>query len=495
MVFAIGNTILSLVLNFVCRTVFIQVLGVSLLGINGLFANILQLLSLADLGFGTAMAYSYYKPISQNDYGKIASLNKFYRKIYNTIAAGVAAIGLALLPFLKYLINLDTEIPYLHIYYLLALANSVVSYLFVYKSAVITAYQKNYIVTKYTAILSIVSAVLRIALLVLTHNYFIYLIIGSLSVVASNFIISRAADKLFPFLKQGGSLDKETKSDIIKNMKSVFIYKISGVLINSTDNILISVIVGTIVVGYYSNYNLIITSITTFVTLIFTSLTASLGNLVISETAEKKYSVFKTVQLVSFWFTIVIIPSVYVVINDFIIVWLGEAFLMDHFTLFAIMLNFYLQCVLQPIWIYREATGMYRKTKYIMLITAIVNVGLSILFGIWWGLAGILLASAVAKLCTYIWYEPILLFKNYFNESPKTFFISVIMNLVGAAVLAGLLFLLSSLVTVSSILGFFIKGVIAFVICNLVYVLFFHKKEEFATILNIIKKVIPKKKR
>ncbi|MCD7872607.1 MAG: hypothetical protein LUG21_04790, partial [Clostridiales bacterium] len=170
----------TLILTFASKTVFIYVFGVEMLGINGLFANVISLLSLADLGFSTAMTYSYYKPAAENDYNKISALNRFYKKVYLCIAGCITVIGLALIPFLKYIINLQQEVEHLYLYYLLTLAATVVSYLFVYKTTVLYAYQQNYIVAKYNMIINLIQLLVQIAFMLALKNYIVYLIISIL---------------------------------------------------------------------------------------------------------------------------------------------------------------------------------------------------------------------------------------------------------------------------------------------------------------------------
>ena len=267
------NQILSLVLSFVSRTVFINFLGVEYLGINGLFSDVLNLLSLADLGFNTAMIFSFYKPIAEKDYKKMAGLTTFYRKVYSIIATLVGTVGILLIPFLKYIVNVETAIPNLEIYYLLSLAGVVVSYICVYKTSIITADQNGYIVTRITMLTSTFKTIVQIISLVLWKNYIIYLIIGVIVNLVNNIIASIVAEKNYPFIKEKYQLSKEEQKSILNNMGSVFIYKASSVMLNATDNILISVIVGTAMVGYYSNYLMLETKITMFYSLIFTSMT------------------------------------------------------------------------------------------------------------------------------------------------------------------------------------------------------------------------------
>lgn len=485
----ISNTV-SAVLSFVLKTVFIKVFGVDMLGINGLFANILAILSLADLGFNTAMAYSYYKPIAEQDHAKIAALNQFYKKVYSVIALVVALVGVALIPFLKYIINLDREIEHLYLYYILTLANTVVSYLFVYKSTVINANQQGYVVTNYNMLMNLLSSVVQIAVIVVTKNYIAYLCVIILFTIINNLYISHVADRLYPYIKEKHPLPKGEQKNIFKNLNSVFLYKLSSVMLNSTDNIIISRMIGTVSVGYYSNYLTVINLINAYVNIAFSSLTASIGNLMVKDTPEKQYRIFKNVQIISAWFSMVIAACVYTLINDFIVIWLGESFLLDDLTVAAIGLNFFLGCILYPIWIFREAAGIYRKTKYIMVICAVLNIALSVLMAHYIGLAGVLFASALSKLLTYIWYEPIVLFRDYFKKSAFKFFLPALGITGLTAAMCFLLRLLCSQISISGVAGFIVKGVVCFVLANLLYLLLFFKNKYLRDVLKHAKQVL-----
>lgn len=473
----------NMLLTFVSRTIFIKVFGVEILGINGLFSNVLAFLCLADLGFSTAMTYSYYKPIADNDTDKIAALNHFYKKVYICIAIGITVIGLALIPFLKHIINLEQEVDYLYLYYLLTLANTVVSYLFVYKTTVLYAHQEGYVVTKYNMIMSTVSVIVQIILMLIFKNYILYLSVSVVFTLINNFYVSHVADKRYPFINKNVKLNKEEKKGIFGNMGSIFLYKVSSVLMNSTDNIIISKIIGTVTVGYYANYLTIINMISSYITILFTSMTASIGNLMVKESSEKQFRIFKDIQVISAWCCIAICPCVYALINDFIIVWIGDKFLIDDLTVIAIIINFFLVCILNPIWIFREAAGIYRKTKYIMVICAVINIVLSVIMGKMIGLSGVIFASAISKLLTYIWYEPIILFRDYFKKSPLNFFASSLGITAVTAAMCALLFYIKSFITLDGIIGFIVKGIVCFVLSNVVFIIIFCKNKYFQDVV------------
>lgn len=428
--FSFGYQVLVLILGFINRTIFINILGVNYLGISGLFSDILSMLSLADLGFGVALTYSMYKPLAENDYRRLAGLTNLYKKVYRIIALAVSVIGVALVPFLKYLVHLSRPIPNLQLYYILFLANTVASYLVVYKTSILTADQKDYMLSKYRSIFSFFQTVFMTLFLWLTHNYTVYLCVQVFFTYAVNFYCSYVAEKEYPFIKEKVELPFSEVKEIFRNLYSVFLYKISGVLLNATDNTLISVLVNTSMVGYYSNYSMIITNVTNLINTLFYSLTASLGNLVVKEKAERRYQVFQMIQSVSVILSTICICGFTFLIQDFIRLWLGNKFVLDYPILIAIIINFYLSIILLPIWVYREATGLYQQTKYIMVITALINLILSIWWGRIFGVAGILFASAVARLSTYVWYEPILLFKEYFGISSWIYFRGIIKSIV-----------------------------------------------------------------
>lgn len=432
------SQVASIVLKFVSRTIFIYILGVEYLGINGLFSEVLQMLSLADLGFGTAMVFSMYKPLAENDEKRLTQLVALYKRIYTIIAIVITVIGVALVPFLKYLVNLDQNIPHLKTYYLLYLANTVSSYLVVYKTCILNADQKNYLVSKYNTIFNFISLIITSAVLLLTHNFMVYLITQVIVTYANNFYVSHVAERLYPYINNKvEKLPKEEGKKIFENVKSVFIYKVANTLVGSTDNTLISVLVGTITVGFYSNYSMVINNIVLFINIVFSSVTASIGNMVVEANKKKNYEVYCMMQQVSFLLSTVAITCTYLIINDLIYVWLGKQFILKPLVIVAITLNMYFSVVLMPIWSYREATGMYMQTKYVMVATAIVNLVVSIILGKILGLAGILFATSIARISTYFWYEPKLLFKQFFEKDVWNYYKGIFKNIIVTLVVVG----------------------------------------------------------
>lgn len=494
-VMGLANNFVVLLLSFISRKLFIRYLGVELLGINGLFVNILSILSLADLGFGTAMSFSFYKPLSERDEEKLAALITYYKTVYNIIAAGVASLGILLLPFLKYLVNVEQDIPFLWLYYLIFLTNTVISYLFVYKSSILNAAQKNHLVSTWSIIVNIAKIVMQVIVLILFKNYFVYLFITILSSLGNNLVVSIVAEREFPAIKRKETLGQGDKKEILSSLKAVFLYKISGTLLNSIDSILISVLISTAMVGYYTNYQTIVLNLTQIITIVFTSVTASIGNVIITESQETRHRVFKTMQMISFFLSSLIAICVYCCSEEFIVLWLGQEYVLGKWVVLAITFNLFFSTSMQPLWSFREATGLYKKTKYVMLVAAGLNLIFSVVLGYYLGLAGIILATVMAKASTYFWYEPHILFKEYFGKSEKGYYLEYGFNLMLLTVgIVASIYLTRLLPHAETFVLWVCKALLCCLVACLLYVIAYGRTEQFRYVVGKAQDIFKRKK-
>lgn len=490
------NQFVTLILSFISRTVFLQVLSVEYLGIGGLFGNIFTMLNMAELGIGTAMTYSMYKPLAEKDYRRLAGLVNFYRRVYRVLASIVAGGGILLIPFLKYLINTEQEIPHLVLYYVLMLANTVASYLIVYKTCILTADQKGYIIQRNSVTLGIIRTICMIIFLYVTHNYAVYLGVQVFFTYLTNFVNSYTAEKYYPFIKEKIVLAKDETVDIFQNIGGAFFYKISNVLVYATDNTLISVLVNTATVGYYDNYGMIITRLNNLINTFFYASAASIGNLIATEKEEKRYQVFQVMESFCAIISCVCVTCMFFLSNDFIQVWLGADYVLDRLSVAAMVANFYLSIIILPIWVFREGTGLYRETKYVMLLTGIVNILVSIILGLKIGLAGILFATSIAKLSTYFWYEPKILFRKYFGQSCLIYFRDILRGVGITLVAFAATYFLTRSIRVPNYAMFFVKAIAVGCISLVVAIIFYHKTEGYAMLKNramgLLKKIVGK---
>lgn len=485
--------VISMILQLVSRTIFINTLGIEYLGINSMFYNILMLLSLADLGFGSAIVYSMYKPLAENDTDTIVALMTYYKHIYRKLAILVACIGIGMLPFLPYVVNLNSEIPHLEIYYLLYVANIVISYLMAYKYTIITADQKGYLISGYSLIASILQTIVQIVILVIFKNYMLYLFVFVVRTFLVNWFQSNKAKKVYPYINGTKELNSATKKSIFENVKSMFLYKLGGLLLNNTDNFIISMMVGTVYVGFYSNYLTIITAIYKFTDIIFDSITFSVGNLNASEDGEWKFEIFKILNFVIFWITTFCSVSFLVLFNDFITLWIGKEYLFGMPTVIIIVVNFFMPGSLTTASIYRDTTGMFKETRFVLIIAAVINLVLSVILGRNYGLFGILLATAIARMLTNMWYEPYILYKAYFKKSPKLYFKRQAFYWVIAVGCCFSTYLLSRMISTISVFHFIMKMVLCMIVPNVIIIVLFFKTKEYEYIYHqIIKKILDK---
>lgn len=486
--------IVTLLLAFVTRTIFVRLLGAEYTGVNGLYNNILTVLSLAELGVGNVLVYSLYRPLKEHDIAKISSLTHYFKKIYNIIAVSIAGIGVAFIPFLSYIVKSTLPHDELVLYYVLYLANSVVSYFVVYKTTLIQADQKIYIQNLVCTIALVAQYIFQIVYLLVCKNFIGYLVIQVACTLLQNIVLNHIANRMYPFLKEKtdsySSIDtKKMKDDI----KAMFLYKISAVVINNTDNILISVMFGTIYVGYYSNYYSLITYVTTFVNLLVTGTTASIGNLNAEKNPAKSYTLFRNLIYMFNIVTAFCVAAFAAIVQQFIPIWLGSEYLMRWDTVFAILFSFYVSTVVNPVWMYRETMGMFKQIKYVMVVTALLNIVLSIIFGNWFGVAGIIGATGLSRLLTIVWYEPRILYRTKFGKNVSSYFgMQAKYLLINALSIAFSLFICLQLP--EAFIWIPVKAVICGAVVLGVHYIFMHKSSEFNWIKEKVLSVLKRKR-
>lgn len=459
-----------ILLSFIGRKIFLNYLSIEYLGINGLYSNILTILSLPELGVDSAVVYFLYKPVAENNQSAIRAYVKYFEKIYFLLAGSIFLLGLCLLPFLQYIIKSDLPLRDLNIYYVLFLLNTCMSYLAAHKVALLSAYQEQRVQKMAMLSSNIVLQLLYIAVLIIWHNYYLYVITTILGTLTNNLILNILCNKYHPLIKLNEDCRIE-KKPILKKIQSTFIYKIGVVLINSTDNVLISVLVSTSAVGLYSNYYTVISGISAFIAIINTSLISSVGNLGAKNESEKQYDYFNL--MIDFYHYVAAVGAIgfYMLLNNFITIWLGNEYLFDRSIVFAIAFSFYITTAVNPVWMYREANGLFEKVKYLMIITAVLNIIFSIILGKVWGVFGILLATSISRIVTTIWYEPKVLFDSVFEKKVAPYWKKQIKNVLASVIS---FFAVSVIIANMSdtILFFCVKGIIVVTVTSIVFIIF-----------------------
>lgn len=489
---SIVTQVLTVVLNFAVKTVFIKMLSDEYLGVNGLFTNIITMLSLADLGIGIAIPYSLYKPLANKDEHKINVLMNFYKKVYTIIGIAVLLIGLSLTPFLGLIIkDIPKNVPHLSLIYILFVIHSASSYFFVYKKFLIDSDQKGYITSRIIFTFSTLLSIIQIILLVTTKNYILFLLSSIILVIIQNIYISSKANKLYPFIKNktDEKLEKEDMEGIKKNVSSLFIYKVGTVIMNGTDNIIISKFIGLIIVGFYSNYVLIINSITTVLNQIFNAITSSIGNLVVTTNKKRSKEVYDNLNFANFWLYALFGVCIIVLINPFINIWIGKKYVMGFSIVFLLVLNFYVLGMQSVTNSFRNAYGLFWIAKYRPIIMVIINIVISVVLVQFIGIEGVLIGTLISRLVTTAWLDPYIVHKYGFEISPKSYYIDYLKYLVIFIAISIILNYFVSMVAINNIFILILIAILVVISVNVILVLLFFKTSEFNYFYDKIKKI------
>lgn len=489
---SIVTQVLTVVLNFAVKTVFIKMLNDEYLGVNGLFTNIITMLSLADLGIGIAIPYSLYKPLAKKDEHKINVLMNFYKKVYTIIGIAVLLIGLSLTPFLGLIIkDIPKNVPHLSLIYILFVIHSASSYFFVYKKFLIDSDQKGYITSRIIFTFSTLLSIIQIILLVTTKNYILFLLSSIILVIIQNIYISSKANKLYPFIKNktDEKLEKEDMEGIKKNVSSLFIYKVGTVIMNGTDNIIISKFIGLIIVGFYSNYVLIINSITTVLNQIFNAITSSIGNLVVTTNKKRSKEVYDNLNFANFWLYALFGVCIIVLINPFINIWIGKKYVMGFSIVFLLVLNFYVLGMQSVTNSFRNAYGLFWIAKYRPIIMVIINIVISVVLVQFIGIEGVLIGTLISRLLTTAWLDPYIVHKYGFEISPKSYYVDYLKYLVIFIAISIILNYFVSMIAINNIFILILIAILVVISVNVILVLLFFKTSEFNYFYDKIKKI------
>lgn len=491
-------------MSFVARTVLIMTLGDLYAGIAGNFTNILMVFSLADLGVGTAIIYALYKPIAIGDKERIQALMKLYAKAYIIIGVVIIALGGALTPFIHLLMKSDEAIPNLRLTFLLFVANTASSYFFSYKGTLITANQKNYVVTNVVYLTSIINYIVQVViLLAFRHSsspstvYLVTLAIQVFTNILQNLITRHLANKMYPFIKgrNNAVLPKEEKKAIFKNVLSMVNYRVGQVVLNGTDSIVISSMIGVIETGIYSNYNLLLTTVKNLLQQVFHAITASVGNLNALESEEKKYDTFRMIHFGNFWMFGWASVCFWCMLNPFVNVWIGESRVLDKFIVLFLVLNFYLLGMRNTLITFRDTMGIFRQGRFIPLAGAVINIIISIILAPRLGVLGVFLGTTISIMLTMFWLEPIVLFKHGFKRSVLPYFLRYMVYLIVTAATAfGVGLLNDAIFGGVSGWGFIIlRFLVAAILPNLIFFVIFFKTKEFKMLYNSVMRVLKRK--
>ena len=485
----------SMLIGFIAQAIFIRLLGAEYLGLNGLFTNIFTILGIFELGIGNAIVYNLYKPIAENQKEEIKSLMKFYRKAYNIIALFIFISGLLLLPFLENIVGKVTVDINIYIIYFMFLINTVSSYLMTYKRNIIYANQQSYIINIIHIGYLIIMNTIQLMILYITKNYYLYLGIKIICQILENILITIYASRLYSYLNEKDimPLNPKIEKDIFNKVKALFFHKVATVIINGTDNIIISKYLSIIVVGMYSNYSMLITAVNSLFIQIIASVTASVGNLLVENNSTKSYQVFKRIRFLNFWLACFSGICLLVIIQPFIKVWVGEEFLLSMLVVSTLVFNYFQKMMRGVYGTFKDSAGIWQEDKYVPLVESLLNIVFSILLLKIFGLAGVFMGTIISGLALWCYSYPKYVYKKLFNRSYLDYAKETLGYIFLFILLSLLTYEISNLIIVSNpYLQVIINTLIAITIPNIILLILFRKTDNFKYFKELVQKLLKK---
>ncbi len=478
----------AILAGFFNRVVFTHRLSADYVGINGLFTDILNVLSLSELGISTAISFALYKPIAEGNLEKQKSLMSLFKKLYRLVALTVFLLGLMMIPFMGVIIKDDIDVKNITLIYLIYLINTCLSYLLIYKKTLIDAHQLGYISTAIQTSSWVIQSLLQMLVLLLTGNFYLYLAVWMLSTIVSNILISKKADKLYPFIKEPAALIPEKeKKDILKNISAMMFHKVGNVLINNTDNILLSGIVNVIAAGMYSNYWLVIGSVDQLLGQVFNGISASVGNLGVSCDKKRIKKIFEASFFLGQWIFGFAAITLFELLNPFVGLSFGRSYVFPISVTLILCINFYVRGMRQATLVFRDSMGLFVYDKYKAIPEVLINLTVSIILGIKMGTIGIFIGTLVSTVLTSLWIEPFIFYKFKLESRVRSYFLRYA---IYSLVTFGLLYLVDFLckkVTVAGFGGIILKLLICVFVVNFVYLLVYFNTPEFKLLLRKLK--------
>ena len=488
-VFGIVLRIYQIAVPFLMRTAMIYFMGVQYLGLNSLFTSILQVLNLAELGVGSAMVYSMYKPIAEDDETTICALMQLYKLYYRVIGLVIAVVGLLLTPFIPNLINGDLP-PELNIYvlYLLNLAVTVLSYwLFAYKNSLLQAHQRTDVTSKVTLVTNTIQYGLQLLVLVTIKNYYIYVLTAFATQALTNIVTAIVATKMYPDYHPGGKLPKTQVQDINHRIRDLFTSKLGGVIVNSADTVVISAFLGLTMLAIYQNYYYILTSIIGFVGIVFQSCTAGIGNSVIVETKEKNFNDLKKFTFLISWIAGFCTCCLLCLYQPFMEIWVGEDLMLGFSAVICFCIYYFVYEINQLLNTYKDAAGIWHEDRFRPLVTAGANLGMNLIRVQFWGVYGVLLSTVLSTLFVGMPWLLHNLFTVLFDKKQLPEYIKAVFYYVIVAFISCIVcYFICQLFHLSSWLTLIVRIIICCLVPNVIYFIAYRKRLEFKQCLQLL---------
>ena len=487
-IFGILLKLYQILLPFAIRTIMMYTIGAEYLGLNSLFISVLQVLNLAELGVGSAMVFSMYKPIAEDDSVTICALMALYRLYYRIIGGVILVGGLILTPFIPKLISGTVPADMnIYILYLLNLLATVLTYwLFAYKNSILQAHQRTDVVSKVTIITDTVKYIFQVGALCVLHNYYTFVIALLISQILNNVLTAIISNRMFPDFKPKGKLPKEE----IKKIKDLFTSHLGYTIVSSADTIVISAFLGLTILAQYQNYYYIMSSIIGFMSIIYASITAGVGNSMLTKTKEQNYEEFKTFTLLVSFVSGLCCACFMTLYQPFMTIWMGKNMLLSQLVVVLLCFYFWFYELVMMISVYKDAGGIWHEDRFRPLIAGITNLSINLLLVNFMGLYGIILSTIASQLFISLpW-----IVKNVtaliFNRNPREYFKIIIINTLKVLFSTTVVYVIVSFIHIENVYGLILKGISTVFLAVFILMICFRQDEQYNNAKELLFKLL-----
>ena len=480
------------VFPFIMRTVMLHTIGIGYLGLNGLFASVLQILSIGELGISGAIVYSMYEPVAKNDTKRLCALLRLYRILYGIIGAVVFLLGAAMIPFLPTLVS-DEVPPDINIYllYTMYLVSTALSYsVFSYRCSLLEAYQRNHVINRINLVTMTVQFTLQIIFLLLFKNYYIYILTQFCVQLVNQLAVYLSVKKRYPHIKPEGKIEKQMMQDIFHKVRGLVFGKISGIILNASDTIVISSFLGLTVLAIYQNYFFILTAVIGFISSLLLGSMAGIGNSLVTETKEKNYNDFRRFTFIMSWIVCVCTNCFLVLYQPFMKLWMGEDKMLPMGMVLLFCLYFFVYEYNQLFNLYKDSAGLWYEDRLRPLVTAIVNLSLNLLSVRYIGVYGIIVSTVVSILFIGAPWLLRNLFHLLFMRSVSGYLKELAQYVAVTAVSCVISFFITRWMDLEGILGLLLYAAVAASVPFGMYLILFRKNEYYASTLDLAKRLL-----
>jgi len=489
------SSIVTIILNFIVRVTIVHILGDEINGIHSLFQSITNIISLIEAGFSTAMVIHLYKPIKEGNHYTVKAILSFYKKIYTHIALIYIVICLFVNIFLlQFLVKTNIPITQVRIFFLIYTLITPLDYLTCYKISILFAEQKNRVKVVIATLSELVFRTMQIISVIVLRQYYVFLILLIVEKVACNILCAKYISKRHTYLKDKTSalISDNIKKSIFNTVKPIFINNLSSNIQTSAKGVLISILLGNVSnVGYYGNYQLVIACAQQLFSQFGAAITSSFGNLAVENDKYYMYQVYRKITFILNSIAIVFCSGFICCIQIFILIFFGSRFLLSFSNVIILTIGLLIELMKVPIVSIQNAMGLHDKDQIVMVIQAISAVLFGFIFGVNFGMNGILFGLMLPQfLCTLI-NKGIVINKEAFNSSPIDFICFFFYDILkGIITITSCYFISLFINTGNIIIDLLLKGLISIIVSFICLFLLSFRSKYFKDMVIIINNAI-----